>query len=222
MFKLFIKKNYEKINRQNLFATIHCMKIPKPISDVIDSFSRLPGIGPKSAQRLAYYLLYVPQRDLDNFSDAIKNVKHKTKLCTICKNISESEICPVCDDVSRDKNTILVIEQALDILVFEKTGKYKGVYHVLHGSINPLENIGPDELYMKDLISRVDDKTNEIIIATNPTMEGEATAMYIKKQLENFSDLKVTRIGMGIPTGAYVEFADEMTILQSMEGRRTI
>jgi len=205
-----------------LFATIHCMKIPKPISDVIDSFSRLPGIGPKSAQRLAYYLLYVPQRDLDNFSEAVKNIKHKTKLCKICKNISEDEICQICSDANRDKGTILVVEQALDILVFEKTNKYKAVYHILHGSINPLENIGPDELYMKDLFDRINDETHEIIIATNPTMEGEATAMYIKKQLEKFENLKITRIGMGIPTGAYVEFADEMTILQSMEGRRTL
>lgn len=198
------------------------MKIPKPINDVIDSFSRLPGIGPKSAQRLAYYLLYVPQRDLDSFSDAVREIKKRTKLCNVCKNISENEVCPVCSDNSRDKNTILVVEQALDILVFEKTNKYKGVYHVLHGSINPLDNIGPDELYINDLLNRVSDETCEIIIATNPTMEGEATAMYIKKQLEKNENLKITRIGMGIPTGAYVEFADEMTILQSMEGRRAI
>ena len=207
------------------------MKIPRAISLLIDSFQKLPGIGPKSAQRLTYYLLHVPQIELDNFSDAISNLKKDTTLCSICRNIGEEDPCLICSDMSRDISTILVVEQPLDVLAFEKTGKYKGLYHVLHGAINPLENIGPDEIYISDLIERVkkDKKLKEIIIATNPTMEGEATAMYINKKLkvthemmQSSYKLKITRLGMGIPTGADLEYADEVTLSQALSGRRDI
>ena len=203
------------------------MKIPRAISALIDSFQRLPGIGPKSAQRLTYYLLHVPQIELDNFSDAVKNLKKDTTLCSICRNVGEEDPCLICSDMSRDISTILVVEQPLDVLAFEKTGKYNGLYHVLHGAINPLENIGPDEIYTGDLIERVkkDKGVKEIIIATNPTMEGEATSMYITKRLKSLSqisNLRVTRLGMGIPTGADLEYADEVTLFQALQGRRDI
>lgn len=207
------------------------MKIPRAVSLLIDSFCKLPGIGPKSAQRLTYYLLHVPQLELDNFSDAVKNLKKDTTLCSICRNVGESDPCIICTDLSRDRSVILVVEQPLDVLAFEKTGKYKGLYHVLHGAINPLENIGPDEIYTGDLIERVrkDKRVKEIIIATNPTMEGEATSMYLSKQLKMINEksttgiaVKISRLGMGIPTGADLEYADEVTLFQALQGRRDI
>jgi len=202
------------------------MRIPRAISVLVDSFQKLPGIGPKSAQRLTYYLLHVPQIELDNFSDAVSHLKKDTILCSTCRNVGESDPCLICTDLSRDTLTILVVEQPLDVLAFEKTGKYKGLYHVLHGAINPLENIGPDEIFIKDLLDRVRDRdVREIIIATNPTMEGEATSMYITKQLKSLSqisNLKITRLGMGIPTGADLEYADEVTLSQALQGRRDI
>lgn len=200
------------------------MKIAKPIAALIESFQKLPGIGPKSAQRLTYYLLHVPQSQLDAFSESLSRLKKDTVLCSVCRNVSEGDPCLICSDSLRDHSIILVVESPLDILAFEKTGKYKGVYHVLHGSISPLENIGPDELYIQDLIERTKKgKIKEVIIATNPTMEGEATAMYLKKQLEaKKSKMAITRLGMGIPTGADLEYADEVTLTQALEGRRKI
>ncbi len=202
------------------------MKIAKPIQSLIDSFQKLPGVGPKSAQRLTYYLLHVPQIQLDEFADSVSHLKKDTVLCSICKNISETEPCPICSDKTRDHSQVLVVEQPLDILAFERTGKFKGVYHVLHGAINPLENIGPDEIYIDDLLNRIKgEKIKEMIIATNPTMEGEATAMYLRKQvsqLNSGSKLLITRLGMGIPTGADLEYADEVTLTQALEGRREL
>jgi recombination protein RecR len=208
------------------------MKIAKPIQALIDNFQKLPGVGPKSAQRLTYYLLHVPQIQLDEFSEAVARLKKDTVLCSICKNVSETEPCPICSDSSRDHSQILVVEEPLDILAFERTGKFKGVYHVLHGAINPLENIGPDEIYIDDLLKRLtisEKPVEELIIATNPTMEGEATAMYLTKQLKIVdgkikpgSAVKITRLGMGIPTGADLEYADEVTLTQALEGRREL
>jgi recombination protein RecR len=199
------------------------MKIAKPIAALIESFEKLPGIGPKTAQRLTFYLLHNPQRELDVFAQSLSRVKKDTVLCRICRNISEDDPCPICSDSGRDAKTVLVVEQPLDILAFEKTGKFPGVYHVLHGSISPLENIGPDEIYVEDLLKRAQKELKEIIIATNPTMEGEATAMYLNKKLKSLSPkLKVTRLGMGIPTGADLEYADETTLTQAIAGRREI
>jgi recombination protein RecR len=201
------------------------MKIAKPITALIEAFEKLPGIGPKSAQRLTYYLLHVPQTDLDSFAESLVRLKKDTVLCSVCKNVAEADPCPICSDRSRNHSLIMVVEQPLDILAFEKIGKYNGVYHCLHGAINPLENIGPDELYIESLIKRVGEQESisEIIIATNPTMEGEATAMFLTKKLKilNFK-LKITRLGMGIPTGADLEYADEMTLTQAIEGRREL
>ena len=202
------------------------MKIAKPLLKLIESFEKLPGIGPKTAQRLTYYLLHVPQSELENFSEALKNLEKQTVLCSVCKNVSEKDPCPICSDSSRDESIILVLEQPLEIISFEKTRKFNGLYHVLHGAISPLENIGPDELFIDDLIKRIKknkSKIREVIIATNPTMEGEATAMYLSKKLKTVNGkLKVSRLGMGIPTGADLEYADEVTLTQALEGRREI
>lgn len=203
------------------------MRIAKPISDLIESFSKLPGIGPKSAQRLTYYLLHVPQSQLDDFSENIVRLKKDTKLCSVCKNINETDPCSICSDPMRDKSVVMVVEQPLDILAFERTGKFRGLYHVLHGAINPMENIGPDEIYVQPLLDRISNLESgikELIIATNPTMEGNATAMYISKKIQDSKNpnIKITRLGMGIPTGADLEYADDNTLTQALEGRREL
>lgn len=203
------------------------MRVPKPLKDLTESFEKLPGIGPKSAQRLTYYLLHVPQAQLEDFADALTNLKKNTVLCSVCKNVAEADPCPICAEKGRDFSVILVVEQPLDILAFERTRKFEGLYHVLHGAISPLDNIGPDELYMDDLFKRLKNGhsgvVEEIIVATNPTMEGDATAMYIKKEVEKISsEINVTRLGMGVPTGADLEYADENTLSQAISGRRAI
>jgi len=202
------------------------MKIPKAIQNLIESFEKLPGIGQKTAQRLTFYLLHVPQGELDNFANSIQNLKKGTIICSTCFAVSESDPCSICANQERDKSTICVVEEPLDVLALEKNGKYHGVYHVLHGKIDPLNNIGPDEIYIRQLLDRINDEglmIKEVILATNPTMEGEATAMYIAKQLktqnEKLKTLKITRIGRGLPTGADIEYADELTLQRAMEGR---
>jgi len=203
------------------------MVIPRAIKKLIENFERLPGIGPKTAARLTFYLLHVPQKQLDEFAEAIGGLKKNTVLCSICFNVSETDPCPICADQNRDKSVICVVAQPLDVLAIEKAGNFKGVYHVLHGLINPLENIGPDELRINELIQRI--KTSpvpvkELILATNPTMEGEATAMYIANEVRKFkiqnSKFKITRLGQGLPTGGDLEYADEMTLSKALEGRR--
>ena len=202
--------------------------LPKPISKLIESFHRLPGVGPKTATRLAFYLLHVPQEELDLFAKNLMELKRNTVLCSICKNVWESDPCAICSDDKRDTSLICVVEQPTDVLSIEKTGKFFGVYHVLHGSIDPLNNIGPDELYIADLLKRVtspQSPVSEIILALNPTMEGEATSMYIQKQLSAVSSqqsatLKITRLAHGLPMGADIEYADEITLSRALEGRR--
>lgn len=200
------------------------MRIPRAIQRLIESFERLPGIGPKTASRLTFYLLHVPQTELDSFAASLVGLKKNTVICSFCKNVGEADPCSICSDPSRDKHTIMVVEQPLDLLALERTGRYKGVYHVLHGAINPLENIGPDEIFIKQLIDRVKEQESErveVILATNPTMEGQATAMYIARQLKvQNSKIKITRLGLGLPTGADLEYADENTLTQAIEGRR--
>ena len=203
------------------------MRIAKAISSLTESFEKLPGIGPKSAQRLTYYLLHVPQLQLYEFGENLIRLKKDTVLCSICKNVAETDPCSICSDTLRDKLVCLVVENPLDVVAFERSGKYKGVYHVLHGAINPLDNIGPDEIFMESLFSRLinsDSLIVELIIATNPTMEGEATAMYINKEIKKLKveKLKITRLGMGIPTGADLEYADDVTLTQALEGRREL
>lgn len=208
------------------------MRIPRAIQNLIEAFERLPGIGPKTAQRLTFYLLHVPQLELDNFAKSLQNLKNDTIICPKCFMIGEAAPCEICTDLARDQATICVVEEPIDVFAIEKNGKYRGLYHVLHGKIDPLNNIGPDEIYIRQLIDRVidDPEIKEVILATNPTMEGEATAMYISKQLKSShfarasrdkqnSNLKITRIGRGLPTGADLEYADEITLQKAMEGR---
>lgn len=199
--------------------------LPKAISKVIESFERLPGIGPKSATRLAFYLLHVPQEELDSFAKNLTNLKANTVLCTICKNTAEADPCDICKNPARDQSMICVVESPTDVLSIERTGKYNGVYHVLHGAIDPLNNVGPDELYIADLLKRATNTStpvSEIILAMNPNMEGEATAMYLTKQLqEKNSALLITRLAHGLPVGADIEYADEVTLTRALEGRRS-
>ena len=197
------------------------MRIPKAVQHLIESFERLPSIGPKSAQRLTFYLLHVPQAELDTFALSLSNLKKGTLMCSTCLSIDETDPCSICADNSRDSSTVCVVEQPLDVFALEKGGKYKGVYHVLHGRIDPLNNLGPDEIYIRQLLDRVDKgDIKEVILATNPTMEGEATAMYITKQLKaSASPVKITRIGRGLPVGADIEYADEITLQRALEGR---
>ncbi len=209
------------------------MKIPKAIQNLIESFEKLPGIGPKTAQRLTFYLLHVPQVELDKFSESLQKLKSETKLCSVCFMIGETDPCSICADNRRDSSIICVVEEPLDVVALEKSGKYHGVYHVLHGRIDPLNNIGPDEIYLKQLFDRLSNGSishiKEIILATNPTMEGEATAMYIAKHLKSSSfakvsegqaKIKITRIGRGLPIGSDIEYADEITLQRAMEGRQ--
>lgn len=195
---------------------------------MIDAFEGLPGIGPKTAARLAYYLLHVPQERLEKFAASLSRLRLDTKTCRVCFNIGEADLCPICEDERRDKGVICVVEQPLDLLAFEKADGYEGVYHVLGGALNPLANIGPDELSIGELLDRLrGGAVSELILATNPSMEGEATAMYIAHQVSQLkksgavSDgLKVTRIGRGLPTGAEVEYADSTTLSRALESRR--
>lgn len=214
------------------------MRIPKSLEKVIEGFERLPGIGPKSAQRLAFYLIHVPQEYLDEFGKNLSDLKQNIHLCKICYNIGDTQICSICLDVSRDAGTVCVVEDALDVIAFEKSGKYKGRYHVLHGVIDPLNGLGPNDIYIPQLLERVKSQKSkikssdndlvdtggemhEIILATNPTMEGEATAMYLTRELKTHnSQLKITRIGRGLPIGADIEYADETTLERAMEGRQ--
>ncbi len=200
------------------------MNFPKQIQEVIEGFERLPGIGSKTAERLAFYLLHGPEVENSKFAMAVQNLRNGLILCSICKNITDKEVCELCDDNQRDKTMVCVVESPLDVFALEKTGQYHGLYHVLHGVIDPLHGIGPEELYIDDLIKRIADsgkRIDEIILALNPTMEGEATAMYIAKQLKIKNlKLKISRLGMGMPTGGDIQYADETTLVRAMEGRR--
>ncbi len=199
-------------------------KLPSALNEVIENLSRLPGIGPKSAARLGFYLLAVPDNFSEKLTDSITNLKKKTKICRICFGVGEEDVCEICRDEERNKKQICVVERADEVMAIEGIGGYKGLYHVLGGVINPLDHVGPDDLKINELLSRVEsDGIEEIILATNPTIEGEGTALYIKKKLEgiNFKG-KVTRIGSGLPMGAELGFADQVTLSRSFEGRREI
>lgn len=203
------------------------MNLPKSIQDVVESFEMLPGIGPRTAQRLAFYLLRLPEFDVQRFAKTVGEIKEKTQVCKSCFNVSEDEVCDVCKNLSREHRQICVVESPLDVLALEKSG-YKGIYHVLHGVINPLAGIGPDEIFMNQLFIRLDnilqiDEINvlEVIIATGTSLEGESTAMYIHKEVKKRfeSRVKITRIGKGLPIGADIEFADEQTLNDAMQSR---
>jgi recombination protein RecR len=191
-----------------------------PLQRLIDEFKRLPGIGQKSAQRLAFHVLRAGREDAQRLAGAILDVKDKLGLCRRCNNISESELCQFCRDLNRDQSLLCVVEEPHNIVGIETTRQYEGVYHVLHGALSPLRGIGPEQLRIKGLIERIGDgQVREIIVATNPTVEGEATAVYLSKLIKPLG-VRVTRIAMGIPVGSDLEFADEVTITKAMEGRR--
>jgi len=204
------------------------MKIPKPIENLIEAFERLPGIGPKSAARLTFYMLRVPESEREMLGRAVLELGEKVRLCGRCFNIAQAgeELCEVCAESSRDGTTLCVVEEPLDLLSFERMGKYKGLYHVLHGAIAPLEHIGPENLKIGELLDRLKrEEVEEVILATNPSLEGEATAMYLKKVIgEQFRDAgrmpRITRLASGIPTGGDLEYADALTLSKALEGRQ--
>jgi recombination protein RecR len=192
----------------------------EPLARLINEFKRLPGIGQKSAQRLAFHVLRASLEDATHLSQAILDVKDKLGLCSICNNISDGELCAYCADSNRDPRVICVVEEPHNIVGIETTRQFEGRYHVLHGALSPLRGIGPESLKLKNLVERIGEgEIQEVIVATNPTVEGEATAVYLARLLKPLG-VKVTRIGMGIPVGSDLEFADEVTISKAMEGRR--
>ncbi len=192
------------------------------ISRLIDEFARLPGVGKKSAQRLAFHVINMDQGQAVNFAEAILDVKRKVRYCERCFNITDQDICDICNDQRRDQSIICVVESPRDLMAIENTKEFHGYYHVLHGVISPMEGIGPNEIKIRELILRLqNDETKELIIATNPSIEGEATAMYISKLLKG-TDIAVTRLAHGIPVGGDLEYADEVTLAKAIEGRRTL
>ncbi|MBL7209344.1 MAG: recombination protein RecR [Dehalococcoidia bacterium] len=198
------------------------MPAAEPIARLIEQFNRLPGIGPKSAQRLTYHLLRAPEEEAEGLAEAIKAVREKLSLCSMCLNITDSNPCPICRDTERDHTTICVVEEPIDILALERTRKFKGLYHVLHGVIAPADGVGPDELKIKELLSRLDGSSvSEVILATNPNLEGEATTMYIQRLLAPLG-IRVTRLARGLPYGGDLEYADDVTLSRALEGRQEI
>ncbi len=202
-------------------------EFPKSIKNLIEAFERLPGIGPKGATRLVFYLLNTPKAYVQDLATTLIKMKDEIKICRECFSVTEQDVCSICRDKQRNLWQICVVERAIDVMAIENMGGYKGVYHVLGGVINPLEHVGPEELKIDELVERVKNKLNgegdclEVILATNPTMEGEATALYIKKRLEGLK-VKISRIGSGLPIGADLEYADQATLCRALDGRRDI
>jgi len=193
-----------------------------PVQDLIDELGRLPGVGPKSAQRIAFYLLKAPATDVGRLARAITEAKAKVTFCTRCFNIAEGGECAICTDARRDTSVICVVEESRDIVSVEKTGEFHGRYHVLQGAISPIEGIGPEQLRVRELLGRLEDEgVTEIILCTNPNLEGEATAMYLSRLIQPLG-VKVTRIASGLPVGGDLEYADELTLGRALEGRREV
>ena len=193
-----------------------------PLAELIAQFERLPGIGRKTAQRLAYSILEQPPERAEKFAEALVNARRKIHFCKVCQGLTDKEVCDICDDSRRDRSVICVVAEPKDVMAFERTREYAGVYHVLHGVISPLDGIGPDQLRIKELMSRLGSgEVSEIIMATNPTVEGEATASYISRLVKPMG-IKVTRLAYGIPVGGDLEYADEFTLARALEGRNEI
>lgn len=199
------------------------MQLPRAVRQLTEQFEKLPGIGPKSAQRIVFYLLHHPQPYLEEFASRLTQLKQQTQMCERCHNVGEENPCEICSDPLRDSTQLMVVEQPFDILAIERSDKFHGVYHVLHGVIAPLNNIGPEQLFLYDLTKRLDG-VEELILATNPTMEGEATALFIQELVQSSrthqTPVKITRIGHGLPVGADIEYADGLTLARALEGRR--
>ncbi|WP_044641467.1 recombination mediator RecR [Risungbinella massiliensis] len=198
------------------------MYLPEPLTKLMESFMRLPGIGPKTAQRLAFYTLKMEEDDVIDFAKALVRVKRDLHTCSICGNITDQDPCYICQDKKRDRSVICVVQDTRDLMAMERTREYNGLYHVLNGAISPIEGIGPEQLRIPDLLQRLsNDQVQELILATNPNIEGEATAMYLSKLIRPFG-LKVTRIAHGLPVGGDLEYADEVTLTKALEGRREL
>jgi recombination protein RecR len=195
--------------------------LPDPLVRLIDELQRLPGIGPKGAQRLAFYLLKTPREHTDRLVNAVRDVKERVTYCSVCNNITEADPCVFCSGRERDGHIICVVEEPQNVAVIERTREFKGLYHVLMGALSPLHGIGPDDLKIKSLLTRVTNGVSEIILATNPTVEGEATALYLARLLKPLG-VKVTRIAMGVPVGSDLEYADDITMHKALEGRREV
>ena len=192
-----------------------------PLESLVEKFESLPGIGHKTAQRLAYFVLDMPKEQAEGFAGAILEAHEKIHYCAVCCNLTDDELCPVCRSPVRDKALICVVEDPKDVFALERAGEYNGLYHVLHGAISPLSGIGPEQLKIKELLPRIDGGVREVIMATNPTVEGEATAMYLSRLLKPLG-VKVTRLAYGIPVGGDLEYADEVTLQRAMEGRQEL
>ena len=192
-----------------------------PLENLVEQFEKMPGIGYKTAQRLAYYVLNMSKTEAEAFSSAIVEAHEKIHYCKVCCNLTDDELCPVCKSEKRDKGIICVVETPRDAMAMEATGEYKGVYHVLHGAISPLNDIGPDDLSIKELLARLNGDVAEVIMATNPTVEGDATAMYLSRLLKPMG-VKVTRLAYGIPVGGDLEYADQVTLARALEGRNEL
>lgn len=198
------------------------MIYPKAIAALIEQFQKFPSVGPKSAQRMAFYLLRMSKNDVEKFASVILEAKENTKTCEICFNLSSSSPCEICSSVQRDKSTICVVSESKDLIAIEKTNEYKGQYHVLQGLISPMDGIGADDIRVKELLTRLtDSEVKEVILALSPSVEGEATSLYLTKLIKPFG-IKVSRIAFGLPVGADLEYADEITIAKAIEGRREI
>ncbi len=193
--------------------------IPEPVTKLVEAFSRLPGVGPKTASRLTYYLLRAPDDVSLGLAMALSNLKEQTTFCSTCFNITVDDPCPICSSTDREINVIAVVEEPLDLMALERTGSFKGLYHVLHGAISPVSGIGPDDLKIQELVKRVSEGTIlEVIIATNPGMEGDATAMYLQRELAG-KGVKLTRLARGLPTGGDLEYVDSVTLMRALQGR---
>ncbi len=198
------------------------MSLPASLQELVDQFKKLPGIGAKNAQRLAFHVLRTPREDAERLCAAIRDVKDRVTYCTTCNNITDVDPCAMCNDSARDHRVICVVEEPQNVNVVDRTGGFKGVYHVLMGAISPLQGVGPDDLKIKGLLARIGvDGVDEVILATNPTVEGEATAIYLARLLKPMG-IRVTRIAMGIPVGSDLDYADDLTMGKSMEGRREV
>jgi recombination protein RecR len=197
------------------------LPLPDPLVRLIEELQRLPGIGPKGAQRLAFHILRTPREQAERLADALREVKERVTYCTVCNNITDVDPCAFCSSDGRDPRIICVVEEPQNVSAIEKTREFKGMYHVLLGALSPLQGIGPDDLKIKGLLGRVNEGVNEVILATNPNVEGEATAIYLARLLKPLG-VKVTRIAMGVPVGSDLEYADEVTMHKSMEGRREV
>ena len=192
---------------------------PRPLDVLVEKFAALPGVGRKSAQRMAFYVLGLPDADAEAFADAIREAKRTVHRCKVCQNLTDSEVCPICSDARRDDTVICVVTDPKDVVAMERGREYNGLYHVLHGVLSPMNRIGPDDITVKELLARLGDgRVKEVIMATNTDTEGEATAMYISRLIKPLG-IKVTRIAYGIPVGSNLEFADDATLLHAIEGR---